>query len=249
MGHHVGMSFCHGENWTQAELFLSLYEPEDRNVLVLPGFGQDPSSSFLNELQLPYKMWTKNHGSSFGGWGYCSGMWRSLPPSSGHSLPLHLNSSTFPSHQLQRITSFKHACFVFHVNIFELSFRCKHGVGRIIICVHACFVARSRRSLRGDRWTTGWSLWLWPTTGTLTCRRPPGENAHLLCRPCSGAARRRAEATVSTETSQLTLWAHVYSAALMFLSQEPSQTDLLLEVCLCLFFSMCCHWLLSDHRV
>lgn len=82
------------------------------------------------------------------------------------------------------------------------------------------FLAKSRRSLRAGRWTTGWSLWLWPTTGTLTCRRPPWENAHLLCRPCSEAfwelLSQRPGTTVLTVTSQLTLWAHVYFTALMF---------------------------------
>lgn len=33
-----------------------------------------------------------------------------------------------------------------------------------------CFTARSQRSRSDGRWTTDWSLWLWPTMETLTCR-------------------------------------------------------------------------------
>lgn len=41
------------------------------------------------------------------------------------------------------------------------------------LCVCVLPLAKSPKSPREDRWTTGWSLWRWLTTATLTCRHLP----------------------------------------------------------------------------
>jgi len=49
---------------------------------------------------------------------------------------------------------------------------------------------RNQRSRSGDRWTTDWSRWRWPTTVTRTCRGPvTATTVTLTCRgPVTGTA-------------------------------------------------------------